>query len=103
MKFSRYMLSCKEASRLVSQSCDRSISLREHWALGFHLMICKFCRRFSRQLAQINRAIRRLAVQTEQDESLQLAPEARQRIAVLLESRQGSHAYNNEQQPPRTK
>jgi predicted anti-sigma-YlaC factor YlaD len=103
MKFSRYMPSCKEASRLVSQSCDRPISLREHLALGFHLMMCKFCRRFSRQLAQISRAIHRLAMQTEQDESLQLAPETKQRMAVLLESRQRSHAYNNEQQPPRTK
>lgn len=100
MKLRDYMLSCKQASQLVSQSFDRPISVRERLALAFHLMICKFCRRFNRQLAQISSAIHRLTRHTEQDESLQMPPEAKQRIAKSIESGQGPHAYNHEQQPP---
>lgn len=86
MKLKKYMLTCKEASALVSQSCDRPISLRERLLLGFHLMICSFCRRFARQLAEISRALRRLARHIEQDASLQLSPEAKRRIAARIES-----------------
>ncbi|HEX5539542.1 MAG TPA: zf-HC2 domain-containing protein [Methylophilaceae bacterium] len=93
MKLKDYMLSCKQASQLVSQSFDRPISVRERLALGFHLMICKFCRRFARQLLQISRAIHSLTRHMEQDESLQLSPQAKQRIVESLESSQGPNAY----------
>lgn len=100
MKLKDYMLSCKQASQLVSQSFDRPISARERLALAFHLMICKFCRRFNRQLTQISSVIHKLTRHTEQDESLQLSAEAKQRIAESLESGQGPHAYKHKQQPP---
>ncbi len=97
MKLKQYMLSCKDASRLVSQSLDRPISVRERLALGFHLMICKFCRRFTRQLAQVSAAIHGLTRQMEQDESVQLPVEASRRIAMALESGLKSDAYNDRQ------
>lgn len=103
MKLKDYMLSCKQASQLASQSFDRPILVRERLALAFHLMICKFCRRFNRQLAQIRAAIHRLTRHTEQDESLQLSVEAKQRIAESLESGHQPDAYNHGQLPPNTK
>jgi predicted anti-sigma-YlaC factor YlaD len=54
-------ISCKEASRLVSQSQDRQLSLGEQVALRVHLAICRGCRAFSAQLAFLRRAVRRLA------------------------------------------
>jgi hypothetical protein len=54
-------ISCKEASRLVSQSQDRQLSLGEQVALRLHLAICRGCRAFSVQLAFLRRAVRRLA------------------------------------------
>jgi hypothetical protein len=54
-------ISCKEASRLISQSQDRQLSLGEQVALRVHLAICRGCRAFSAQLAFLRRAVRRLA------------------------------------------
>ena len=54
-------ISCKEASRLVSQSQDRQLSLGEQVALRVHLAICRGCRAFSAQVAFLRRAVRRLA------------------------------------------
>lgn len=103
MKFKNHILSCKEASQLASQALDRPISARERLALGFHLLICRFCRRFSRQLAQISAAIDALTRQLELDESVRLSAEAGSRIAAALESGREPDTYNDKQQPPVTK
>jgi len=36
--------SCQEASRLISDSCDRNLTLVEQIQLRFHLLACNFCR-----------------------------------------------------------
>jgi putative zinc finger protein len=54
------MLSCRKASRLLSQAQDRRLSLFERAALGLHLVICDGCRAVSRQLRFMRRALRRL-------------------------------------------
>jgi anti-sigma factor RsiW len=53
-------LSCKEASRLMSQAEDRELSQSERAALAAHLAICKACRAASDQMKQLRRALRRL-------------------------------------------
>jgi predicted anti-sigma-YlaC factor YlaD len=54
-------LSCKEASRLMSQGQDRDLTVGEKLALRAHLAICAACRNFDEQLAFLRRAVRRLA------------------------------------------
>ena len=53
-------LSCKEASRLLSQSMDREMSVGELARLRLHLTLCDACRNFSRQLELLRRAVARL-------------------------------------------
>ena len=53
-------LSCKEASRLLSQSMDRELSLGELARLRLHLTLCDACRNFDRQLKQLRQAVARL-------------------------------------------
>ena len=53
-------LSCKEASRLMSQSEDRELSPGERAALKAHLAICKACRVANEQMRQLSRALRNL-------------------------------------------
>ena len=53
-------LSCKEASRLLSQSMDRELSLGEQTRLRLHLTLCDACRNFNRQLKQLRQAVARL-------------------------------------------
>jgi hypothetical protein len=53
-------LSCKEASRLLSQSMDRELTVGEHARLRLHLALCDACRNFNRQLKQLREAVTRL-------------------------------------------
>ena len=46
-------LSCREASRLISESLDRELTLRERWSLRIHTFLCTLCRRFEQQSALI--------------------------------------------------
>jgi predicted anti-sigma-YlaC factor YlaD len=55
------MLSCKEATQLVSQGLDRRLGFFERAALRVHLAICHGCRNFSRQMALLRKAMGRLA------------------------------------------
>jgi predicted anti-sigma-YlaC factor YlaD len=50
--------SCREASRLAATRCDRPLSLTERIALTMHLGICRSCRRFARQVADLDTALR---------------------------------------------
>ncbi|NJD26347.1 MAG: zf-HC2 domain-containing protein [Betaproteobacteria bacterium] len=52
------MLSCKEATRLMSQAQDRNLGLAERVQLEMHLAICKGCRNFSEQMAFLRKACR---------------------------------------------
>ena len=54
------MLSCKEATRLVSQGLDRELALGERIALRVHLALCAGCRNVDRQLSFLRRAVSRL-------------------------------------------
>lgn len=54
------MLNCKENSELVSQALDRPLGLRERLAMRLHLMMCRGCRNFEKQLAFLRKAARQL-------------------------------------------
>ena len=55
------MISCKEATRLVSRGLDRRLGLAERVALRLHLAICDGCSHFSKQMLFLRKAMRRLA------------------------------------------
>lgn len=55
------LLSCKETTRLVSQGLDRELALGERVALRVHFAMCLGCRRASRQMAFLRRAVKMLA------------------------------------------
>jgi len=51
-------LTCKQASRLQSQSMDRNLRLGERMALRIHLGICGACSKVAGQLEFLRRAMR---------------------------------------------
>lgn len=59
------MLNCREATRLLSESLDRPLTLNERMMLKLHLMMCSGCRNFDQQMGSI-RQITRLYVQGKQ-------------------------------------
>jgi hypothetical protein len=54
-------LTCKEATRLVSQGLDRKLGLWDRLRLRIHLAICAACTAFARQMELLRRAIQRLS------------------------------------------
>lgn len=49
---------CKETSVLVTQSLDRSLTFRDRIAMKLHLMICRNCARFMKQMQLIRSWLR---------------------------------------------
>ena len=54
-----HMLSCKDASRLISRMQDETLSPFKRWMLRLHLSACDGCTRFKAQLAFLGDAMRR--------------------------------------------
>ena len=54
------MLSCKEASHLISEGLDRRLGFGERIALRVHLAICGACSNFSKQIAFLRKAVQQL-------------------------------------------
>ena len=81
------MLSCKEAAWLISESMDRDLPLMQRLGIRAHLLMCKHCTRYRRQLLFIRDAIQHYLDQIENEESLppvSLSPEALERINAYL-------------------
>ncbi len=57
------MMSCHQATRLISESRERALTLREKLALRFHQSMCAGCRRFDGQVEFLRRASRRFSDQ----------------------------------------
>lgn len=49
------MLSCKEATRLMSAARDRSLSLGERFSLRLHLTMCSGCLNYDQQIAFLHK------------------------------------------------
>lgn len=55
------MLNCKQNTELLSQALDRPITVREKLAIRLHLMMCRGCRNFEKQLIFIRKVSRKMA------------------------------------------
>lgn len=69
------MLRCNEVTRLYSSDEVRHSSLRKRLAVRVHLMMCRSCRRYVKELEAIGDAIRRATLD---------APEAPERLEALV-------------------
>jgi hypothetical protein len=80
------MLSCKQASQLISQSLDRTLTLRERIALMLHLIICKYCKRFSQQVQTLRNAMRTMVDSIENNDTIEMPSATKKRISDLVEA-----------------
>lgn len=55
------MLACNEATRLMSDSQERALNLRERLALRMHVVMCSGCRNFERQMQTLRAGMRHFA------------------------------------------
>ncbi|MBW1754169.1 MAG: zf-HC2 domain-containing protein [Deltaproteobacteria bacterium] len=76
-----WMFNCKAVTRMVSESLDRKLSFYQRMGIRMHLLMCKLCSRYRRQLLLLRETIRRQTASSEDIESeIVLPPGARERI-----------------------
>lgn len=49
------MISCRESSKLMSESMDRELSFQESLRLKIHLFMCKACSRIMKQIVGLSK------------------------------------------------
>jgi len=86
------MLSCKDVTDLASKSLDAPLTWRQRCGMRLHLLFCRLCRRYVRNLRFLEQALRRA-----RDEKLEcfsaddkLSEEARDRIQRALQDKNPS-------------
>ncbi len=53
-----WMFRCKDVSQKVSLSMDVALPMHHRLAIRFHLLMCRYCARFRRQLMMLRTASR---------------------------------------------
>lgn len=81
------MFNCKEVSRLVSESMDHRLPLYQRVLIWMHLLMCRYCARFRRQVMFLKKLC--LSYQMDEramDTAVNLSPDAQERIRQALKS-----------------
>ena len=73
------MLTCREATRLVSDGLDRSLPAATRLRLGLHLLLCRSCLRFRRAARWLH------GILVSPPADVGLPPAARERIRRALD------------------
>ena len=76
--------SCKAAVRLQSEALDHKLTWRQQLGLRIHLMLCKWCSRYGKQIAFVHRAVHSHPDRVNLAVSPKLSPEAREQIKKQL-------------------
>jgi hypothetical protein len=92
------MLTCKDASQLMSQSFDRRLGLMEKAGLRLHLVICKSCQIAYKQFDFMHQLCQRIAAAPDNIVTLQpgLSAEAQERILKELRRKQGEQSTSGD-------
>ena len=77
-------LNCKVAVRLQSEAIDHELSLGQRLGLRIHLLLCKWCRRYGKQITFVRDAAHAHPDKLAETVPQQLSGEARERIRQKL-------------------
>src|SRR5207342_502274 len=75
---------CREATRLQSEALDRPLRLGQRIGLRIHLVLCKWCRCYGKQIGFLRAAAHQLEEHEQCLPPQSLRPEARERIKQRL-------------------
>lgn len=85
------MLSCREVTRLVSDGLERELPLRERMQLRLHVMMCRSCSAYRRQIRVLDRLFRGHGGEqtaTPGENGTGLSAEAKERIKAAVREHQ---------------
>jgi hypothetical protein len=81
-----WMFNCKAVTQIVSESMDRVLPIHHRVLIRMHLLMCKYCSRFNRQLLIIREVCRSEELMPgDSDDTLVLPKEACERIKQSLQ------------------
>ena len=75
---------CRQASRLQSEALDHKLPILQGVGLRFHLLLCKWCRRYGKQIRFLRDAAHEHPDELAQPASPKLPDTARERIKQKL-------------------
>jgi len=86
------MLSCQDVTDLASKSLDAPLTRRQRWGMRLHLLFCRMCRRYARNLRFIEQALKRARDGKLESSSAyrKLSEQARARIQRALQDKNSS-------------
>ena len=79
---------CREASLLQSEALDHSLSRGQRFGLRLHLLLCKWCRRYGKQIRFLRQAVHEHPDEVNDASPQSLSPEARERLKQSLREEQ---------------
>lgn len=82
--FATLMPSCRDAARLQSVALDGKLAWVKRLGLCFHLLMCKWCRRYGKQIRFLHHAASEHPDNLVEAVPQSLSPEARERIKQRL-------------------
>lgn len=71
---------CRQASRLQSEQLDHPLPTSQRVGLRIHLLLCRWCRRYGRQLGFLRNAVRVQDENSHLPENATLSSDARERM-----------------------
>ena len=81
------MFNCKEVSRRVSESMDHKLPLYQRMLIRIHLLMCRYCARFRRQVMFLRElCLGHRLNEHSLDSAVNLPPDTRERIRQVLKS-----------------
>ena len=82
-----WMFRCQDVSEKISLSMDVSLPLHQRMAIRFHLMMCRYCSRFHRQLRMLRKICGRIDGDAMPEcDPAGLSQEAKNRLKAKLRS-----------------
>jgi hypothetical protein len=82
------MMSCEEASFYISKNLDTDIGFRKKMSLRMHVIMCKYCMRFEKELNFISKKIQQFTSGKENTApSHTLSDEKKDKLQQLIEEK----------------
>jgi hypothetical protein len=78
---------CDDLLVTMSESLDRSLTLREKIKMRMHFLICAYCKRYLQQLGVMRQSMRRASAVVTESSTSSLSDGARERLKRALETR----------------
>lgn len=83
------MLECRDVSKLVTHSLDEPLTMRQRLRVRWHLFVCRYCRRFQKQVFWLHGVLRQKSESLIENETKDvcMSDDAKERLKKALEQK----------------